>query len=58
MPPKPPMPAPRVPSELIAKDGFDVMGGREIKTTPVCPPKFLPKVPQLGLNMGFDVRRP
>jgi hypothetical protein len=57
MPPKPSMPAPKVPAELFAKDGFDLMGGRQMKTTPACPPKMLPKVPQLGLNMGMD-RRP
>lgn len=58
MPPKPPMPTPKVPAELLAKNGYDLMGGRQMNTTPICQPRTLPKVPQIGLNTGFDVRRP
>ena len=39
------------------KNGYDLMGGPTIRTTPTCPPKYLHSVPQLGLNMGMD-RRP
>ncbi len=38
--------------------GVDLMAGPEIRTTPTCPPKMLQKMPQLGLNMGMDIRRP
>jgi hypothetical protein len=44
-------------SPFVSKDGVDLMGGPQKKLIPVCPPKFLPKIPQLGLNMGMD-RRP
>lgn len=37
---------------------MDLMAGPEIRTTPTCDPKYLPKIPQLGLNMGMDIRRP
>jgi hypothetical protein len=47
---------PSPPSSFIAKNGVDLMAGPKIKTIPVCPPKYLPFVPQLGLNMGFDKR--
>ncbi len=46
------------PSQFVGKNGVDLMGGPKISTTPVCPPKYLPFVPQLGLNTGFDKRRP
>jgi hypothetical protein len=47
-----------VPTGFKSRDGYDLMAGREMKLTPTCPPKLLPKIPQLGLNMGMDVRRP
>lgn len=53
----PKRPAAQQPKGWIAANGVDLIAGPTIRTTPVCPPSMLPKIPQLGLNMGMD-RRP
>lgn len=40
---------------FTAPDGYDLMAGPKIRTTPLCPPKYLP---QTGLNLGLDKKRP
>lgn len=50
---KPPK-QPPTPAQFTTSSGYDLMAGPKIKTTPVCPPQYLP---QLGLNMGFDKKR-
>lgn len=43
MPKQPQKPQRRV-DGFVNKSGYDVMAGPTIRTTPVCPPKYLPKV--------------